>query len=275
MRFQADPIVLHEVAYPPMRIRVRPETQLDLKNTDMDRLHRRNVVWYTGLIDDLKLISIEASTGDEEEDSKLIAEINALILRAEAEMNEVGNLIDEVYRESSPFDTLALNKVRSSRQDKIVAWEMDFEKLPKPRVVQTLDRHGRKVSGFNSIRGVWPKRFDLPGVASNIPSSYVSEAEEATHPAMRRVTADSMVSSSASEMSEPEQEISTRSNVAAPISTQIQETIPEVASTSTVAERVTSDHESDSTIGGAKDGVSPGNENSSVLVEHSFIHLVF
>jgi 1-phosphatidylinositol-3-phosphate 5-kinase len=64
VRFQADPVVPYELVYPPFQIRVRPETQLELKNDEFKRLHWRNVHWYSALVDDLKLTSIEASTGD-------------------------------------------------------------------------------------------------------------------------------------------------------------------------------------------------------------------
>lgn len=131
MRFQADPVALNEIVYPPMRIRVRPETQLALKNSDFERLHHRNILWYTALVDDLKLISIDAATGDEEVDARVTSDINTLINRAEAEKEEVARLINRVYKESAPTDTLALNQVRSFRQDKIVAWQQDFDRLPK------------------------------------------------------------------------------------------------------------------------------------------------
>lgn len=86
VRFQADPVVLHEIVYPPMRIRVRPEAQLEIKNRDFNRLHHRNNMWYSALIDDLKLINIDAASGDEKADAILTARINTLILRAEQEI---------------------------------------------------------------------------------------------------------------------------------------------------------------------------------------------
>ena len=113
IRFQADPVILHEIVYPAMRIRVRPETQLELKNTDYERLHRRNSAWYTALVDDLKLISIDAATGDEEHDEKLNKDINNLIIRAEAEREENSQLINKVYISSPPTDTLARQGVSS------------------------------------------------------------------------------------------------------------------------------------------------------------------
>ncbi|KAG9313993.1 hypothetical protein JVU11DRAFT_4770 [Chiua virens] len=179
VRFQADPVTLHEIVYPAMRIRIRPEIQLELKNTDFEKLHRRNTAWYTALVDDLKLISIDAATGEEEHDAKLTLDINILISRAEAERWEIAQLINKVYQESSPMDTLALNQVRSFRQDRIVAWQADFDKLPKLR---STDK-GRRVSAFESMRAIWPRssRPDLPSPfgESRLPSASASEASEA------------------------------------------------------------------------------------------------
>ncbi|KAI0068031.1 hypothetical protein BV25DRAFT_1986869 [Artomyces pyxidatus] len=206
VRFQADPIVLHEIVYPPMRIRIRPETQLMLKNADFERLVNRNTLWYSALVDDLKLINIDAATGDEEADAKLTADIHLLILRAESERAEVGRMINEIYRDSAPTDTLALNLVRSYLQDKIVAWQADFDKLPKPKG-PFVDKSGRRMSTFGSVRAMWPRRYELSGAYDNqMPSSSVSEAEESFLPSMmRRVTGESFASaSSASEASEPE-----------------------------------------------------------------------
>ena len=206
VRFQADAVQLQEIVYPPFRIRVRPETQLDIKNADFERLHYRNMLWYTGLIDDLKLISIDAATGDEDTDARLLTDINMLITRAEAEREDISRLINQIYRDSAPTDTLALNQVHAYRQDKIVAWQLDFDKLPKPRAAQTVaNRSSKRSSAFGSVRAMWPRRYDLAGTFDNphLPSMTVSEAEE--RPPKRRIlTNGESMTSSASEASEPE-----------------------------------------------------------------------
>lgn len=289
VRFQADPVVLYEVVYPPMRIRVRPETQLDLKNSDFDRLHTRNIRWYTGLVDDLKLISMEAATGDEEADARLLADINTLITRAEAEREEISRLINRIYRESPATDTLALNQVHSYRQDKIVAWQQDFDRLPKPRSGQTLDRNGRRTSAFESVRAMWPRRYDLAGAFDHphMPSSSVSEAEEGSLN-MRRVTGDSFASS-ASEASESEptledkdQKEVTENDVEKNVekdtkketfepsdvtSIPIVESVPLITPVVSITESK-SDPESDSTIAAARDETS-SLEPIPVSVPHS------
>ncbi|KAF9270798.1 hypothetical protein L218DRAFT_976461 [Marasmius fiardii PR-910] len=200
VRFQTDGITLHEVVYPPFRIRIRPEVQLEMKNYDYRRLRERNLQWYSGLVDDLKLISIDAATGDEEHDAALLSSINALIVRAEAERVDVDKLINQIYKESSPTDILALNQVRSYRQDKIVGWQQDFDRLPKPKL---LDRNSKRMSAFGSVRSMWPRRYEMPFDQFHLPSSSVSEAEEGPISNMRRVTGDSFMSS-ASDASEPE-----------------------------------------------------------------------
>ncbi|KAK0505754.1 hypothetical protein EDD18DRAFT_1304541 [Armillaria luteobubalina] len=263
VRFQADPVTLHEVVYPPFRIRVRPETQLELKNNDFNRLHQSNLYWYTGLIDDLKLISIDAATGDEDGDAKLLADINMLIARAEAEREDISRLINRVYKESAPTDTLALNQVRSYRQDKIVAWQQDFDRLPKPRPPPAVDRSNRRASAFGSVRAMWPRRYELSGTfdTPHLPSSSVSEAEEGLLK-MRRVTGDSLTSS-ASEASEPETSAEPVETIDQPsadtLSRQNTLTADNAGPSKTFDDKHKSDPDSDSTIGAARDdAISPG-----------------
>ncbi|KAG6851365.1 hypothetical protein H0H93_005763 [Arthromyces matolae] len=269
VRFQADPVALHEVVYPPFRIRVRPETQLKIKNESFERLHLRNFMWYSGLIDELKLISIEASTGDEKSDAILLADINALIMRAETERNDVTSFVNKVYRESPPTDTLALNSAHSYRQDKIVAWQYDFDRLPKPRTMQqTLERNSKRSSAFGTVtRSMWPRRYDIPGPPdqSHLASSSVSDAEERL---IRHVTEDNLTSS-ASEASEPEITELAKDLLSASTASAAPEVSEEIAPETEPHPQLTvlkssldetdpkSDPESDSTIGAVKDSKIP------------------
>ncbi len=213
VRFVTDPIVLHEVVYPPMRVRVRPETQLEIKNADYQRLHRRNAQWYSDLIGDLQLLQKEASEvtdAEEETDELFNSHIVALINKAEWEKEDIAKLIDQIYKDTPPTDTLALNQVRAYRQDKIVAWQQDFDRLPKMRA-STSSEKGISGRRFNSVRAMFPKRGDsyIPEFDRPAPAS-VSEVEEnlPVFPTiMRRVTGDSFASqssASASEASESE-----------------------------------------------------------------------
>ena len=267
VRFQADPVTLHEIVYPAMRIRIPPEVQLELKNADFERLHRKNTAWYTALVDDLKLISIDAATGEEEHDAKLTADINNLISRAEAERQEISQLINKVYQDSSPIDTLALNQVRSFRQDRIVAWQADFDKLPKPRNV---DKSGRRVSAFSAM---WPKRYELasPFGELHLPSASVSEAEEGG-PIRRRTTGESMVSS-ASEASEAELETRLVKPVQKADPLKSDEETPTVPPVDLTCPAKRPDPDSDSTIGAPKETqvLSPVRRGKQVHPKSSYL----
>ena len=288
VRFQTDPVAMHEIVYPPFRIRVRPETQLDLKNAEFNSLHNRNSMWYSGLIDDLRKFIIEAAIGDEKTDARLLAEINTLILRAESEREDICRLINKIYRESAPTDTLALNQVHAYRQDKIVAWQQDFDRLLIPRPVQTNNR--KRDSTFGSVRAMLPRgyHFVSPFDPPHLPSSSVSEAEEGPYK-VRRVTGETLASS-ASEASEAEtngkllteevlikQEAPTIPDEGSQAEPTFQETLlselEKRDADDIVAEVVTkTDAESDSTIGAARDdGLSPSGLPVSCLLP--FLHV--
>ena len=265
VRFQSDNITLHEIVFPPMRIRVRPETQLSLKNADYERLMNRNSRWYAALVHDLNLTRMDAATGDEEADAKLTTWLNQLILRAESEKAEVVRIVNEIYRESSPTDTLALNQVRSHLQDKIVAWQADFDRLPKPKGLRA-DKSGRRDSRFGTVRAIWPRSFDLAGTHDNaIPSSGLSEAEEATPSAgLRRATGDSFVSASSASASETEgTKEKTKTNGSQELEVSMEPVTEPMPAPSTK-----SDPDSDSTIGAPKAGTvtTSGAPEASVSV---------
>jgi 1-phosphatidylinositol-3-phosphate 5-kinase len=148
-----------------------------------------------------------------------------------------------------------------------VAWQQDFDRLPKPRAAQIVDRSGRRSSAFGSVRSMWPRRYEPGGGFDhpNMPSFSVSEAEEGAV-GMRRVTGESFTSS-ASEASEPEAESTSTDppiEASAP-TTSSSENLP-ISSTEvlpSVLPSVTgekppqkSDPESDSTIAAAReDGI--------------------
>ncbi|KAI6136259.1 hypothetical protein F5141DRAFT_1185294 [Pisolithus sp. B1] len=243
VRFQADPITLHEIIFPAMRIRVSPEIQLELKNADFERLQMRNAAWYSALIDDLQLIGIDAATDDEVDNVDLTANISKLIARAVAEREEITHLIHKVYNESPPTDTLALNQIRAFRQDRIVAWQQDFDKLPKPRGSLTLEKSGGRVSALGSVRVGWGKRPDLASHFSEhrVPSMRISELKE-----------ESLISS-ASDVSEPELGTCLESPAEKELSLKSEKAFIAPQEPDRQAATTKSDPDSDSTIGASKD----------------------
>lgn len=259
--FQTDPVTLYEVIYPPSRIHIKSESLLQIKNADYERLLKRNAQWYSALVDDLKLMNIDAASGDEEADAKLTAEINVLIERADSERAEMAKLIQEVYKDTSPVDTLALNRVRSERQDRIVAWQADFDKLPKPKLTQMVEKEGRRMMAFSSVRAMWPRRYEMPGVLENLYLPPINSNEEVM-PTMRRVTGDSF-SSIASTADASDAEISPKSvtNASPPVDPS---PVGDQASTSQPQPPMKRDYDSDSTIAACRPDNTVGTDLSDL-----------
>lgn len=202
VRFQTDPVFMHEIVFPPFRVHVRHETLLEIKNADFEKLQRNNFTWYSNLIDELKLISVDAATGDEETDARLSVDVNCFIARAEAERADIRRLINKTYRESAPTDTLALNRVHAYRQDKIVALQQDFDRSPKFKPVTILDKATKRTSTLNSVRTMWPAKPHLGLLPDPSLSILPSEAEEG--PFIKKRLEPDPFASSASEVSDSE-----------------------------------------------------------------------
>ena len=168
-----------------------------------------------------------------------------------------------MYKSSSPTDTIALNQVRAKRQDLIVAWQQDFDRLPKPRLSQSdvLNKNAGRASAFGSVR-IWPRRynFDFPYAQY----ANMSEAEEYGSPSTRRLTVDSTMS--ASETSEASGSESAAEPVKSP--RPLLEPGNEVKATAVGSPTTeTKDPDSDSTIGApVGNGVQTAVPDSDIAV---------
>ncbi|KAF8584674.1 hypothetical protein K439DRAFT_1566358 [Ramaria rubella] len=174
VRFQADPIVLQEIVFPPRRIRVRPETLLELKNGDYQRMLDRSATWFAALIHDLKLLLVEL--GDTDADSSIRA--SAYIREADGHRHQMARDIHRIYDESQPTDTLALGQARQRLQDIMVDWQGKLDTLPRPRLSQLTEKEPRRPSTFGSVRQMWhSRRNESSSTLDRLPSSNISEVE--------------------------------------------------------------------------------------------------
>ncbi|GJJ05894.1 hypothetical protein Clacol_000081 [Clathrus columnatus] len=180
IRFHTEPILLQEIIFPPRRIRVRPETLLELKNSYYIRMLGRNATWFGALIHDLKLLLIEL--GDSNPDASIKAA--AYIREADKHRIQLARDIHRIYQESPPTDTLALGRARQLLQEHMFTWQSKLDMLPKPR-----EKEIRRVSGLGSV--IWSSKRNESTTTLD-KSSTMSEAEDAL---VRR----RMVQSSASE----------------------------------------------------------------------------
>ncbi|TFK77523.1 hypothetical protein BDN72DRAFT_808414 [Pluteus cervinus] len=159
VRFQASAMSPYEVVYPPTRVWLVPQDRLHMKNSEFKRLHRRNEQWYSGLRQDLRQIELEIQAADEVDPRAEKVDLTSLIIRAEREQEEISRFIDRIYLESAPTDILALNQVHEHLQDRIVAFQVEIDKLPRHRA--SISDGAKRVSAFDSVRAMWTIRPDL------------------------------------------------------------------------------------------------------------------
>ncbi|KIJ28157.1 hypothetical protein M422DRAFT_215436 [Sphaerobolus stellatus SS14] len=194
IRFQSDRITLHEIVFPPRRIRVRPETLLELKNQSYQRMLDRSTAWFVALIQDLKLLLVELGDSDPE------ASIKASSFIREVERNrlQMTQDIHRIYEESPPTDTLALGRARQLLQERMVEWQTKLDTLPRPRLSQMTEKDSRnKSTAFGSVRNMWTlRRNESSSTLDRLAASSLSEVEE-DYP--RRTGTPSFAQSSASE----------------------------------------------------------------------------
>lgn len=151
VRFQSQFVKLYEVIHPPTRIYILPQDRLRLKNADFARLHKRNQSWYSGLTHDLRQMESEFQGAEEWK-----VDLPGLVARARREQEEICQLINRIYQDSAPTDILVLNEVHQCMQDNIVAWQAEFDKLPKISRISMTDLGTKRISAFDSVRSYWP-----------------------------------------------------------------------------------------------------------------------
>ena len=192
VRFQADPVVLQEIVFPPRRIRVRPETLLELKNGDYQRMLDRSAMWFSALVNDFQILLSEVGDTDPETSAKA----RAYIEEANGHRLQMARDIHTIYAESLPTDTLALGRARQLLQDRMVDWQVKLDAMS--RLSHMTFKEPRRATTFGSVRHIWPsRRNESSTTLDRLPSSNVSEMEEEHLP--RVGTAGSLTQSSASE----------------------------------------------------------------------------
>ncbi|KZT55422.1 hypothetical protein CALCODRAFT_353571 [Calocera cornea HHB12733] len=130
VRCQLMPVTLSEAVFPPVHTRIRPETLVELKNSDYESiLHRQSAFWDSVV---RRIHTISASElqcqGQEklEKMAKLASLTPELLVRAEADRHELLALTRKVYDNSAMTDTLAFSEVRTALQAKVLLWDQKF-----------------------------------------------------------------------------------------------------------------------------------------------------
>lgn len=134
VRFQTEKVTLHELVFPPIRVRVEPQALLSFKNADYTHMLQRNTAYWDSVLARIQVATDAASqlAQSHPEQSQFISDLAAdmrersLVRRAEIEQ-----LIYKAYTDSATTDTLQLGRVRPIWQGIITQFDDEFGRLEK------------------------------------------------------------------------------------------------------------------------------------------------
>ncbi|CAG8742822.1 7275_t:CDS:10, partial [Dentiscutata erythropus] len=129
IRFQHEPIELLEVYAPPMNLYTKPEVHIRLKNHDLDSIRHKISKYWDSVADRIKNFNFEIVQPDKVEMCK--QELLEMSRRVVTEKKFMLQKLQQTYVNSPPEDTLALNNVLCVLQDKVAAWDKDFNDIAR------------------------------------------------------------------------------------------------------------------------------------------------
>ncbi|GAN03674.1 conserved hypothetical protein [Mucor ambiguus] len=121
VRFQYDPIDLLEVAAPPMKLLIKSQVQMDIKEGELKSLRSKINKFYQSIIERNKAFPYDLVDPRKLEICK--AELQDMSLEAQGEKKDALQLVQNVYATSDPIDTLTINIVRRNLFQVVAHWD--------------------------------------------------------------------------------------------------------------------------------------------------------
>lgn len=121
VRFQYDPIDLLEVAAPPMKLFIKSQVQMDIKEGELESLRSKINKFYQSIIERNKAFPFDLVDPRKLETCK--AELQDMSLEAQGEKKDALQLVQNVYATSDPIDTLTINIVRRNLFQVVTHWD--------------------------------------------------------------------------------------------------------------------------------------------------------
>ncbi|CAG8493947.1 5650_t:CDS:2 [Diversispora eburnea] len=129
IRFEYEPIELLEIFPPPMTLYTKPEVHIRLKNQDLDDIRNKITNYWDSVTDRIKNFNYDIVQTDKVEGCK--QELLEMSRRVVTEKNLMLQKLKQTYINSTPEDSLALNNVMYLLQEKVVAWDKDFNEFAR------------------------------------------------------------------------------------------------------------------------------------------------
>ncbi|KAJ1950938.1 Mitochondrial distribution and morphology protein 12, partial [Dispira parvispora] len=146
-RFYYAPVPLYEVSIPSMKLYINSQSNVHLKQKDVERLRECIARFWDSVADRLRGFDIWDLVAVDRVDY-CRADLQELLKIAEAEQVYMLQFVNQVNENTHPADTLALNAVRTVIQEKVYDWNTRFEQFAREYILPERDLRknaGRKL----------------------------------------------------------------------------------------------------------------------------------
>jgi 1-phosphatidylinositol-3-phosphate 5-kinase len=173
IRIHNEVIDIHDVIRPSVRLQVRKETRVLLKNQEYETIVNKATAFYDSVV--LRLKSFDCQVVQPEHMEKLGMQAEQLIERAQIHRSDILDLLDRTYKLTPLTDVLALNSVYQTLQDSVVQWDVDFTEMEKAYLPS--DKDLRRITTANLKRFFATQEMGGP-MDRSVSGATVSEADE-------------------------------------------------------------------------------------------------
>ncbi|KAE8538821.1 hypothetical protein D1P53_005186 [Cryptococcus gattii VGV] len=148
IRIHNEQIDLFEPVRPSIKLQIKAETKVVLKNREYDSALAKISAFFDSVTMRLRTIDV----GDVQSDKVtcLNATVESMLVRAASDREEIIDLLNRTYKLTPITDVLSLNIVLRALQDKVVQWDVDFADIEK--VLMPTEKDLRKMTASHLKR---------------------------------------------------------------------------------------------------------------------------
>nr|XP_018262401.1 1-phosphatidylinositol-3-phosphate 5-kinase [Kwoniella dejecticola CBS 10117]OBR84559.1 1-phosphatidylinositol-3-phosphate 5-kinase [Kwoniella dejecticola CBS 10117] len=173
IRIHNESVDIYEPQRPSIRLQVRAETKVVLKNQEYESALHKNTAFFDSVL--FRLRSFDTEICQPEKIGSLKTALESMLSRAVADREEMVNLLNRTYKLTPMTDVLALNMVLRTLQDKVVQWDSDFAEMEKTFMPSEKDL--RRMTATH-LKRLFANQDVFNSLDRNVASLTVSEADE-------------------------------------------------------------------------------------------------
>ncbi|KIR68580.1 1-phosphatidylinositol-3-phosphate 5-kinase [Cryptococcus bacillisporus CA1873] len=148
IRIHNEQIDLFEPVRPSIKLQIKAETKVVLKNREYDSALAKISAFFDSVT--MRLRTIDAGEVQSDKVTCLNATVESMLVRAASDREEIIDLLNRTYKLTPITDVLSLNIVLRALQDKVVQWDVDFADIEK--VLMPTEKDLRKMTASHLKR---------------------------------------------------------------------------------------------------------------------------